>query len=140
MFGSGCSFWPTPTASDAGYFPDLILDETKVGFTGPHDAALGSAGQFSLTNAARTWTTLWHLLQGLDAVPKRACRRSSRHVRVSFRHGSGSYVTGLVSNPAFFELVMGWPIGWTGPEEAVTGFAAWLQHSRGALSALDDQG
>lgn len=136
MFGSGCSYWPTPTASDAGYFPDLILDDAKVGFAGPHDAAMGSAGQFSLSNAARTWSTLFHLLDGLDAVPTKACRRSSRHVRVSFRHGLGSYVTGLSSNPAFFEMVMGWPIGWTEPVAPVTEFAVWLQRSRGALCAL----
>jgi hypothetical protein len=32
--------------------------------------------------------------------------------------------------------VMGWPIGWTAPGEPVTGFAAWLQRSRIALSQL----
>ncbi len=112
-----------------------------MGFTGPHDAAQGSAGQFSIANAARTWTTLWHLLQGLGATPTTACRRSSRHVRVSFRHGRGSYVTGLISNPRFYELVMGWPIDWTAPEAPVTGFAAWLQRSRGVLSErLADEG
>lgn len=84
--------------------------------------------------------TIFNLLRGLDAVPAKPCRRSSRHVRVSFRHGTGSYVTGLISNPPFYELVMGWPIGWTAPEAPVTGFAAWLQRSRGALSeALADR-
>lgn len=109
-------------------------------FTGPHDAAMGSAGQFSMANAARTWSTLFHLLQGLDAVPTKPCRRSSRHVRVSFQHGRGSYTTGLISNPRFYELAMGWPIDWTAPEAPVTGFAAWLQRARGALSeGLCDQ-
>lgn len=137
MSGSGCSFWPTPTARDGGYFPDLVI-EGDLGFTGPVDAAHGSGGQYPLDNAARIWTTLFHTLQALDAVPTKACRRSSRRVRVSFRHGPGSYPTGLISNPAFYELVMGWPIGWTGPLEQVTGFAAWLRRARGALCALPD--
>lgn len=105
-------------------------------FTGPVDAANGSGGQYSLDNAARIWTTLFHTLQALGAVPAKPCRRSSRHVRVSFRHGTGSYPVGLISNPAFYELVMGWPIGWTAPGQPVTGFAAWLRQSRGALYAL----
>lgn len=107
-------------------------------FTGPHDAAHGSGGQYSLDNAARTWTTLFHTLEALGAMPARPCRRSSRRVRVSFRHGNGSYPTGLISNPAFYEMVMGWPIGWTEPGAPVTEFAAWLQRSRGALCALPD--
>lgn len=112
-----------------------------MGFTGPEDRTEGSAGQFSLANASRIWMTIYNLLRGLDAIPAKPCRRSSRHVRVSFKHGTGSYVTGLISNPHFYELVMGWPIGWTGPEAQVTGFAVWLQRSRGALSeALAEEG
>ena len=57
---------------------------------------------------------------------------------MSFRHGQGSYPSDLISNPRFYELVMGWPIGWTRTGLPVTGFAAWLQRSRGALSALVD--
>lgn len=106
-----------------------------MGFTGPADAAHSSGGQFSLTNAARSWSVLWRMMEALGATPTRNCR-SSRRVRVSFQHGRGSYISDLSSNPAFFEMVMGWPIGWSGPEEAVTGFAAWLQRSRGALCAL----
>ncbi len=115
-----------------------MIDQS-LGFTGPIDAANGSGGQYSLDNAARIWTTLFHTLQALDAVPTKPCRRSSRRVRVSFRHGPGSYPVGLISNPAFYELIMGWPIGWTATEQPVMGFAAWLQRSRGALSELLDQ-
>lgn len=112
-----------------------MLEEGRLGFTGPHDAAQGSGGQYSLENAARTWSVLWHMLLALDAVPRRVSR-SSRRVRVSFRHGNGSYPNGLISNPVFYEMVMGWPIGWTAPGAPVTGFAAWLQRSRGALSEM----
>ncbi len=48
--------------------------------------------------------------------------------------------TGAVSqptlNPAFTEWLMGWPIGWTASEPAVTGWYRWQQHMHGALSAL----
>ena len=102
---------------------------------GPHDAVQGSGGQFSLANAARIWSTLWRTMDALGVAPV-AKSRSSRRVRVSFQHGARSYPTGLISNPAFYEMVMGWPIGWTAPGAPVTGFAAWLRRSRGALCAL----
>jgi hypothetical protein len=111
------------------------MQEGELSFTGPHDAAQGSGGQYSLENAARTWSVLWRLLEALGATPTKASR-SSRRVRLSFRHGPGSYPCGLISNPVFYEMVMGWPTGWTAPGEPVTGFAAWLQRSRGALSEL----
>lgn len=62
--------------------------------------------------------------------------RSLRRVRVSFKLGKGSSIDDLISNPQFFEHVMGWPIGWTAPEVPVTAFAAWLRLSRIQLSKL----
>ncbi len=62
--------------------------------------------------------------------------RSSPPVRVSFRNGKHCYFDTLVPNPQFLEMLMGWPIGWTAPEASVTGFAAWLQRSRGQFSKL----
>lgn len=112
-----------------------MLEQGRLSFTGPADAAQGSGGQFSLSNAARTWSVLWRMLEALGATPAKTCR-SSPPVRVSFQHGRDSFVTDLISNPAFYEMAMGWPIGWTGPEAQVTGFAAWLRRSRGALSGL----
>ena len=94
-----------------------------------------SSGQYSLTNAARTWTKLWLVLLALGWTAAMASR-SSPPVRVSFNGGSGSFMGELTSNPRFFEHVMGWPIGWTAPGEPVTGFAAWLRRSRIALSQL----
>jgi len=41
-----------------------------------------------------------------------------------------------ILNPAFTEWLMGWPIGWTASEPAVTGWYRWQQHMHGALSAL----
>lgn len=101
----------------------------------PFYTAEGSSGQYSLSNAARTWTKLWLTMRALGWRPM-ALPPSSHPVRVSFNGGTGSYIAALISNPLFFELTMGWPIGWTAPGEQVTGFAAWLQRSRIELSRL----
>lgn len=130
----GFSSWPTPTATDAGYMPDLMVGQT-VRPTSPYYTAKTSSGQFSLSNAARAWTQLWRIMRAMGWAPV-TMPRSSHPVRVSFNFGSGSSIGELISNPQFFEHLMGWPIGWTAPEASVTGFAAWLQRSRGALSKL----
>ena len=39
-------------------------------------------------------------------------------------------------NPRFVELLMGWLIGWTDYDSAVTGFPLWLQRMRTALSEM----
>lgn len=114
--------------------PDLMVGGT-VRPTAPYYTARSSSGQFSLTNAARAWTQLWRTMRALGWTPIRM-PPSSPPVRVSFSFGAGSSIGDLISNPRFFDLLMGWPIGWTAPGEPVTGFAAWLRRSRGALSAL----
>jgi hypothetical protein len=55
---------------------------------------------------------------------------SSARARVTYEHGRSSSIGELISNPRFYELTMGWPIGWTAPEGQVTEFAAWLRRSR----------
>lgn len=132
--GDGFSSWPTPTATDAGYMPDLMVGGT-IRPTSPHYTAESSAGQFSLTNAARSWTHLWQIMRAMGWTPV-TMPRSPHPVRVSFSFGAGSSISGLISNPRFFDLMMGWPIGWSAPGERVTGFSAWQRRSRGALSAL----
>lgn len=39
-------------------------------------------------------------------------------------------------NPLFVQWMMGWPIGWTNYDRPVTGFAQWLEQSRGYLCQL----
>lgn len=106
----------------------------------PFDAAGSSSGQYSLSNAARAWTKLWLVMHELGWTPPAQQYQTpplcSRPVRVSFKFGSGSFIDGLISNPQFFELSMGWPIGWTACAAPVTGFARWKQRSHGALSKL----
>lgn len=73
-------------------------------------------------------------LQGWRIAMKRY--PSSLPVRVTYPHGSGSSITGLISNPRFFEMIMGWPIDWTAPGARVTEYQAWLRRSRGQFLNL----
>ncbi|MBB6191214.1 hypothetical protein FHS51_001436 [Sphingobium wenxiniae] len=102
----------------------------------PLDIAKGSCGQFAVNNAARIWTQFWIAIHALGLRPTATRRPSSLPVRVTFPHGRQSSIAMLVSNPRFYEHLMGWPIGWSEPAQPVTGFAAWLRRSRGALSRL----
>lgn len=119
--------------------PDLMVGGQMASDTirpiSPYYTAPTSSGQYSLSNAARAWTQLWRIMRAMGWMPVRM-PRSSHPVRVSFSFGTGSSISDLISNPQFFEAMMGWPIGWTAPGEPVTGYAAWLRRSRGALSAL----
>jgi len=134
--GAGSLSWPTPTASDAGYIPDLVVEAGRVGITSPTDISAGSGGQYSLERSTRVWTKLWLVLRALGVSMASLTTPSSLPVRVSFKNGNGCFYAGLISNPQFYELMMGWPIGWTAPEAPVMGFPAWLQRSRGRFSRL----
>lgn len=137
ILGGDCSFWPTPTATDKGYNPDLIVGGGSVRTIAPVQVSHQSGGQYPLSLAARSWTVLWLLMKALGWRATMATSLQSSHpVRVSFLHGKGYLSGDLISNPRFYEMIMGWPIGWTAPGEQVTEFAAWLQRSRGALSRL----
>jgi hypothetical protein len=118
-----------------GHTPDMILTEGTIRPIRPFYTGDGDGGQFNLTLAARNWTIIWMILQACGWQAGEL-NPSSPPVRVTFRHGKGSFGDGLISNPAFFEMVMGWMIGWTEPGRPVTGFAAWLRRSRGQLSRL----
>jgi len=81
---------------------------------------------------------MWMTLRGLGWTPAAEIQSIdySPPVRVSFTHGRKSSLAALISNPRFYELMMGWPIGWSDPAAPVTGFAVWLLRSRGELSRL----
>ena len=95
-----------------------------------------STGQIPLSNAARGWTAMWLILKAMGWQAKDIKRPCSHPARVTFWNGNKSLTSTLISNPRFYEMVMGWPIGWTKAEVSVTGFAAWLRRSRIALSRL----
>lgn len=134
--GVGCSSWPTLTASDAGYVPELALCGGQVRPMSPHDIGPTSGGQFALGEAARAWTTFWLALRAVGFSAKHATSPSSLPVRLSFKNGKSSFHATLMPNPQFYEMMMGWPIGWTAPGEPVTAYTAWLRRSRGLFSSL----
>lgn len=128
------SFWPTPTAADAGYCPDILIRQGTLTLAKPALITSSSGGQYPIKNASRMWTAVWLLLQAFGWKP--GTSRSSPPVLLSFARGKTFWLRGLISNPRFYEGLMGWPIGWTAPEGQVTGFAAWLRQSRGLFSRL----
>ncbi len=89
-----------------------------------------------MSESTRAWTSLWSTLKAVGWTATAASFRSSPPVRVSFKHGKGSSLRDLKPNPQFYEMMMGWPIGWTAPGAPVTEYAAWLQRARGQFSRL----
>lgn len=100
----------------------------------PDYAGPNSGGQFPLAETARVWTKLFLTMRALGM--RQTSPPSSLQVRLSFKHGKDCFYGSLMPNPQFYELIMGWPIGWTAPEGSVTEFAAWLRRSRGQFSNL----
>jgi hypothetical protein len=116
--------------------PDLLVEAGQIRLVSPADITTGSGGQFAVSESTRAWTALWSTLKAVGWSASPASFRSSPQVRVSFKHGKGSSLRGLTPNPQFYELMMGWPTGWTAPGVPVTGYAAWLQRARGQFSNL----
>ena len=92
--------------------------------------------QISIEATAVNWWTFYAAARAMGLRPTARPDASSPPVRLTFQHGSGSFASALTCNPRFREMLMGWPIGWTDPGERVTGWSAWLQRSRTALSVL----
>lgn len=133
-YGVGSSFWPTPTKGLYTNRVELELSATGLRMRDdPHQ--VGS--QISIGKAARLWTMIWMLVRACGGRPKGDFEfHSSLRLHMSLEPG-GRYSAGdLTYNPSFSDWIMGWPIGWTDPTQPVTGWSAWLQRMRGALSEL----
>jgi len=134
--GSGYSYWPTPTASNNGNRVEVRVGPSGLMFEIPK----GMKGQQKgPKEASKVWTLAWLLLQSTGFKPgtrDEMIYRSLPPLRVSLQLGTHASPGTLHYNPRFTEWLMGWPIGWTSCARPVTGFAAWLQRSRTALSAL----
>jgi hypothetical protein len=133
---AGYSSWPTPTASDAGNFPDIMIANGQMRLVSRLNTINGSGKQIGISTAARVWTHFWWVQKGLGLSQSPIPARCSPPVRVIFEHGPGSTLSTMICNPRFCEHLMGWPIGWTAPGQPVTEYAAWLRLSRGKLSSL----
>jgi DNA (cytosine-5)-methyltransferase 1 len=131
------ALWPTPNASD--------------GDKGPVKFARGNP---SLGHAAKTWplastNSTPKARDGRDSLAPSGMRRnspdlgvqaafhSSRRDQENMTPGGESLKSTRRLNPLFVEWLIGWPIGWTDCDSAVTGFSLWLQRSRSALFTGD---
>lgn len=129
---SGSSYWPTPTTCMFANRADVKVTGAGLMFV----PALDQTGsQISLGTAARSWSLLYRLTRATGWRPGPARTYPfSLPLHVTLKPGTRSSRGDLIWNPRFGEWVMGWPIGWSDPSSSVTGFARWLQQSRGALS------
>ncbi|MBB4268322.1 hypothetical protein GGD89_003989 [Roseospira visakhapatnamensis] len=128
--GPGCSYWPTPTASMNGNWPEVIADGGRLDFRNPP----GGYKTRSLRQVARAWMVTRRLLAALGIDPRPTRSPCSRPIRVTLRPGTMCSAETLDLNPRFGEWVMGWPIGWTACAPLETAFAPWLRRSRTELS------
>jgi len=137
---AGYSYWPTPTASDAGYLPSVLIADQCLHLRQPEFLPVNSCGQYSLSRATQIWTMVWMVLQSLGCQKFGARKAFSHPIRMSLMGGKSYWLANLISNPLFFERTMGWPKGWTNCAASVTEFPAWLQRSRGLFSKLISTG
>ena len=123
------SFWPTPTYKGSGNRACLQVGPEGLRFL----SDLNQVGsQIGIRNAASAWTLFWDILIASGWTP--APFPSSHRVRVSFGCGARHSTDGLALNPAFTDLLMGWPVNWTDPLRPVTGWSRWLRRMRTAHS------
>jgi len=120
--GNGSSYWPTPTVSTPGAWPDLMVRQGRL-------VMRTGKSQLGVHLAAKTWTMLYMMGMGTP-------RTSSLLTPMRLTPGNGPFEHPLVCNPQFLEALMGWPTGWTDTDSRVTGFALWQQRMRSALSRL----
>lgn len=120
--GRDSSYWPTPTVSTSGAWPDITLRQGRL-------VMRGGASQLGIHMATKAWTLLF--LMGVTSP--RAC---SLPIPMRLTPGNAPSEHPLVCNPRFLEALMGWPTGWTDTDSPVTGFALWQQRMRSALSQL----
>ncbi|TCR70539.1 hypothetical protein [Bosea sp. BK604] len=87
--------------------------------------------QVGIKEVAIAWTLLWRASKAMGATYTAPASFPFSHpLHLMVQAGSRLSDNALTLNPRFTDWIMGWPIGWTNPEQPVTGFAAWLQRSR----------
>lgn len=130
----GSSFWPTPTVSGAGNRVALQASPDGLQFK----RYLNQVGtQIGIKGAAQAWTLMWELLLAVGWTPQPF--PSSHRFRVTMLNGEKFSTDPLTLNPAFTDWMMGWPSGWTDPQQPVTGWCHWLRHMRIALCELNSR-
>ncbi len=62
-------------------------------------------------------------------------RNLPRH-QMTLKLGHRCSASTLVCNPRFYEMLMGWPTGWTAVDSQATELSPWLRRMRSALLSL----
>ena len=127
--GKGSSFWPTPTTSLYCCRTDILIQEGAFHFRTAIDQ---KGSQHAIGNAARVWTTFWLTVKEMGLKPLQTpVYRSSHPLHVTLKPGTRSCPGDWTFNPNFSDWLMGWPIGWSDPEQPVTGLCHWWRDMRG---------
>lgn len=125
------SYWATPTFKASGNRAAIRLGPGTFRFQVDQNQ---TGSQIGLKNQVASWTLLRSIL---DAAGWQGTTfRSSLPRRVILLNGEKHSEHGLSLNPVFTDWLMGWPSGWTDPQQPVTGWSRWLRQSRGELSRL----
>lgn len=129
-YANGYSFWPTPTYKMGGNRTAVRLGPGYFQFVVDPNQ---SGSQVGLKIAAAVWTMAWDLMRatGWRGTPL----VSSPRCQVTLLNGDAQW-KGKASrqlNPNFTDWMMGWPAGWTDPQQPVTGWSHWLQRARGSI-------
>jgi len=133
-FGEGSSLWPTPTTAIYWCRTEVEVGPNGIKYrTDPSQ----KGNQFGIGRVARTWTMIYLLAKATGAKQMGKFNYQYLHpLHLILRAGPRYSPGDLTFNPNFSDWVMGWPIGWSNPEQRVTGFVQWQQHMLGNLSKL----
>lgn len=96
-----------------------------------------TGSQYGIAQAARKWTLIYMLAKSTGA--RQLGQFSFQYtppLHISLMPGTRYSPGNLTFNPNFSDWMMGWPVGWSDPEQPVTELSVWLQRMRGKLSNL----
>jgi hypothetical protein len=129
-YANGCSFWPTPTFKMGGNRTSVRLGPNFFQFVVDPNQ---SGSQVGLKIAVAVWTMVWDIMRatGWNGTPLVSSPRCQVTLMNGDAHWKGKASRQL--NPNFTDWMMGWPMGWTDPQQPVTGWSHWLQHARGSI-------
>ncbi|KPN64241.1 hypothetical protein SAMN04488527_101241 [Aliiroseovarius crassostreae] len=128
----GSSFWPTPTFKGSGNRACIVGSPVGIQFKTDQNQ---TGTQVGIKNAASAWTLMWELMAAAGWQPQPF--RSSHRFRVILLNGEKYSTDPLSLNPAFTDWMMGWPSGWTDPQQPVTEWSLWLRRMRTAFYELN---
>jgi DNA (cytosine-5)-methyltransferase 1 len=111
--------WPTPRAQEPG------------STSSDHGLCLREVSQQWATPTARDWKD--GAMLNTTVPTKSLLSRQAPRIMVD---GGASSSNGRTLNPLFVEVLMGWPIGWTGSGSVATAWCRWLPLMRSMFFQL----